>query len=174
MLLLLAIACAEQAPVEAGLAAGATAQAIEALPSKPPQVESQREAAADTPDAPSGTEAVLALLAARHVDDLPPREVIDSHGDGQAILQYIAEFHPGMVEAERATLLLASYPASTEFCLARAQADIHPKLQAAGLRCVVGRELSEAQLQVAQDALASDDPRLQSAAQVLLSAQPSP
>lgn len=147
----------------------AVAEPMTALPSKPVQTAPADPLEPVAGDMPAGADKVQALLLAHHSGDLPDKAAIDFHGDGQAILEYLAVNEGAMVVQERALVLRGLY-AGTSFCVDQAVNGAHPKLQAAAVRCLAGMELTE----MDQDALApvfeSEDPRVQSA--VLLLATP--
>lgn len=178
--LIFVLACATQAEGDLAstqaatdaLAAPATATPVAALPAKPVQpnpvdlpVEPNAEAM------PAGADKVQALLLARHNEDLPDKAAIDFHGEGQAILEYLAVTPGSMVVQERALILRGLYEGNS-FCVDQAVNAGHPKLQAAAVRCLVGKELSEESLAQVQEMADDADPRIQSAAQAVLAAQP--
>ena len=171
--LIFVLACANGPQASADLAGAQGAQDVPAatpmaaLPAKPVQ-----PAPIDLPiepvgEVPAGAEKVQALLMAHHNDDLPDKAAIDFHGDGQAILEYLAQAEGSMVLQERALLLLALYP-GTELCGQMAAEAPHPKLQAAAVRCFKGKTLSAEELAVVQAAGNSQDPRVQAAVMAVL------
>lgn len=171
--LIFVLACANGPQASSDLAGAQGAQDVPAatpvvaLPSKPAQT-----APIDLPiepvgEMPAGADKVQALLMARHNEDLPDKAAIDFHGDGQAILEYLAQADGSMVVQERALILLALYPGNA-LCSEMAAEAPHPKLRAAAVRCFKGKTLSAEELAVVQAAAKSQDPRVQAAVTAVL------
>ncbi len=151
--------------------AAAQPPAVKATPisSLPSREATDEDPGADVeaPAAPEGVAKVRSLLGARHTQDLPSRQALDTHGDAAAALRWIAAYSDSLVEAERAAGLLALYPNQTTeaFCTELLGGEAHPKIRAGAARCMQTQSLVlDGALATLLAAAASSDVRLSTAA----------
>lgn len=88
--------------------------------------------AVEAPPAPDGTDAIRALLGARHDDDLPGREVLDHHEGVVAALQWLARYDAMPAWRARAADRLGLYPEAEAFLVTLVADADQPELTRTG------------------------------------------
>ncbi len=145
-----------------------------------PQPRESPPAAQPSPDLGSATATreeiratLRSLYRARHVEDLPSRQVIESHPGGEAAVRWLAEHDDTMVVRARALASLHMFPNAESERVLRSVLTTghgHRTLRSAALRALKGWDLSQRDdlRALAIDGLQSDEvPVAIAAAQVL-------
>ena len=101
--------------------------------------------AASEAGSPASVGPISELLAARHDGDLPTRETLDAHPDGQEALAWLAAHAEALLTRARALEALALYPTDghRELLLGYATGTAHSKVRAAAVRALGSWDLDE-------------------------------
>lgn len=151
--------------------AGPVATPVQRLP--PVERPSATLPAVEAPEAPPGTDEVEALLRARHAEDLPTKAALAPHPGAEASLQWLARYADTLLVADRAATLLGSWPSdeNTLLCADLLNSAPHPKVRAAGARCLGGQAGESAETAL-RGALTAADLRIGVAAATALRSKP--
>lgn len=121
-------------------------------------------------DIPADVASVRELLFARHAIDLPTHDVVVKNG-GVAPLTWLATNDELLSVRERALLSLRSFtePRAHDVCRSLVvDAEVHPKLRAAAIRCLHPADLDAPTTKRVAEGLHDPDPRVVVASQALL------
>ena len=114
-------------------------------------------------------EAISALLRARHADDLPDAETLQTYPGAEAVLRQLGREGETMVMRTRALALLRFYSSEDSGALLAeiaSDGDAHPALRAAAVTGLAGQPLADqpARLELVTASLRDPDPRVGTAA----------
>ncbi len=108
--------------------------------------EPRTETAGLPSDTPRGVQPIRTLLMARHAEDLPTADALNRHDDAEASLIYLSENDGLLMVRGRALSSLRFFPTERAerhlMAVLRAE-NTHPKLLAAALQGVQGRDSAE-------------------------------
>lgn len=115
-------------------------------------------------EAPEAAAALASLLRARHLEDLPTREVLDRHPEPDVALAWLARHGDSTLVRTRALSLLGLFPERDHGALLaeHAAADQHPSIRAAALDGLAGYPAAERERRrdVIASALRSPNPKV--------------
>lgn len=123
------------------------------------------QASVEPGSAPADLDVIVALLQARHAEDLPSAEQLANYPSAEASLQLLAQHGETMLIRTRALLLLRHFDsATTGVVLLDIVGDeqAHPALRAAAVGGLAGQPLEDQpqQLAIVVAALRDQDPRV--------------
>lgn len=117
----------------------------EAPAQQEPRAAAAPRVAATTPDPAEARDALRSLYSARHTKDLPSRETIEAHSDGEDSVRWLAQHDDSMAVRARALASLQMFPNDASEAVVRgvlSASDSSATIKSAAVRALQGWDLS--------------------------------